>query len=175
MKESIPSKEYIDYICSLYGDIYDDRIEDCKPPAAGAERREAGSCWMPGQVADHKSLGAFQKELEEMGIKLSTSKIKKILVSGGCWTTERSREIGRLFGVLTKTAEDGGQGLSEQAAVKRIAAELVVSAVTVSVNLPYQSVVYKLEKRSKNAVRCEKWRKNGKGRCFDIGDGLDNK
>ena len=131
MKESIPSKEYIDYICSLYGDVYDDRIEDSKPPTAGAERREAGSDWVPGQVADHKSLGAFRKELEEMGIKLSTSKIKKILVSGGCWTTERSREIGRLFGVLTKTAE----------------------------------VVYKLEKRSKNAVRCERWRKNGKGRC----------
>ena len=98
-----------------------------------------------------------------MGIKLSTSKIKKILVSGGCWTTERSREIGRLYVVLTKTAEDGEQGLSEREAVKRIAAELGVSAVTVSVNLPYQSVVYKLEKRSKNAVKCERWRKNGKG------------
>ena len=82
-----------------------------------------------------------------MGIKLSSSKIEKILISGGCWTTERSREIGRLFGVLTKTAEDGGQGLSEQAAVKRITAELGVSAVTVSVNLPYQSVVYKMEKK----------------------------
>ena len=101
-----------------------------------------------------------------MGIKLSTSKIKKILVSGGCWTTERSREIGRLFGVLTKTAEDGGQGLSERAAVKRIAAELGVSAVTVSVNLPYQNVVYKLEKRSKNAVRCERWRKKAEEQCF---------
>ena len=64
---------------------------------------------------------------------------------------------------MTKTAEDGEQGLSEREAVKRIAAELGVSAVTVSVNLPYQSVVYKLEKRSKNAVKCERWRKNGKG------------
>ena len=60
---------------------------------------------------------------------------------------------------MTKTAEDGGQGLSEWVAVKRIAAELGVSAVTVSVNLTYQSVVYKLEQRSKNAVRCERWRK----------------
>lgn len=167
MKESIPSREYIEYICSLYGDIYDDRIEDCKPPTAGSERREAGSCWVPGQVADHKSLGAFRKELEEMGIKLSTSKIKKILVSGGCWTTKRSREIGRMFGVLTKTEKDGGLGLSERAAVKRIAAELGVSAVTVSVNLPYQSVVYKLEKKSKNAVRCERWRKKAGEQCFD--------
>lgn len=57
-----------------------------------------------------------------------------------------------------------------RAAAKRIAAELGVSAVTVSVNLPYQSVVYKLEKRSKYAVRCERWRKNGKGWCFDMGD-----
>lgn len=105
MKEIAPSKEYIDCICRLYSDIYDDRIEDCKPPAAGSERREAESCWVPGKVADHKSLGAFQKELEEMGVKLSTSKIKKTFVSGGCWMTERSREIGRPFGVLTQTEE----------------------------------------------------------------------
>lgn len=31
-RELTPSKEYIDYICDLYGDFYDDRIEDCKPP-----------------------------------------------------------------------------------------------------------------------------------------------
>lgn len=158
MKETIPSKEYIEYICSLYGDVYDDRIEDCRPPAAGYEHREAGTDWVPGQVAGHKSLGAFRKELEEMGIKLSTSKIKKILVSGGCWTTERSREIGRMFNLLTKPTEDGSNGLSEQEAVKRIAAELEVSLVTVSVNLPYQNVVYKLEKRSKNAVRCLRYK-----------------
>ena len=35
MSKSDPTAEYIGYICSLYGDVYDDRLEDCKPPAAG--------------------------------------------------------------------------------------------------------------------------------------------
>lgn len=158
MKETVPSKEYIEYICSLYCDVYDDRNEDCRPPAAGDKLRAAGVDWVPGQVADHKSLGAFQKQLDELGIKLSTSKIRKILISGGCWSTERSREIKSLFDHMTKAIEDGGLGLSEQVAVKRIAADLKVSVVTVSVNLPYQNVVYKLEKRSKNAIRCSRYK-----------------
>lgn len=162
MKEMIPSKEFIEYICSLYGDIYDDRIEDSKPPVAGYKLREAGVDWAPGQLADHKSLGAFQKQLDEIGLKLSTSKLKKILITGGCWSTSRSREIKQLYDQLTRIEEDGGQGLSDQTAIKWIAAKLEVSTVTVSVNLPYQSVVYKLEKRSRNAVRCLRYKERKK-------------
>lgn len=40
---------------------------------------------------------------------------------------------------------EGGKGLKAGAAIRQIAAELSVSTVTVSVNLPYQNVVYKLE------------------------------
>jgi hypothetical protein len=40
--EKTPSWSYIEKICELYGDIYDDRIEDCHPPAAGNELRKAG-------------------------------------------------------------------------------------------------------------------------------------
>lgn len=61
------SKEYVDHICKLYGDIYDDRIEDCRPPAAGDESREAGDDWRPGCEAAHKSLSAFRDELMAMG------------------------------------------------------------------------------------------------------------
>ena len=42
MNKQEPSKEYIEYICALYGDIYDDRIEDCRPPAAGNDFRDPG-------------------------------------------------------------------------------------------------------------------------------------
>ena len=57
-------------------------------------RRGAGSGedWAPGQRAEHKSLSAFQQELQEKGISLFISKIKKILITGGCWTTARSSE-----------------------------------------------------------------------------------
>lgn len=162
MNRQEPSKEYIEYICDLYGDIYDDRIEDCKPPAAGDDFRDPGDDWRPGQKADHKSLIAFQRELKAMGISLSSSKIRKILITGGCWTTERSREITDLFDLYTSSKDDGGCGLSEDLAVKKIAAELEVSLVTVNVNLPYRNVVYNLENRSKNAVRCARYKERKK-------------
>ena len=161
-REQAPSKKYIDYICDLYGDSYDDRLEDCRPPAAGDELRDPGEDWKPGQVADHKSLGVFQKELKDKGIELSSSKIRKILITGGCWTTERSREVAELFYYYTASKEDGGKGLAGDAAVKQIAKDLRVSIVTVSVNLPYQNVVYKLEKRSSNARRCARYKERKK-------------
>lgn len=162
MRESIPSREYINYICDLYDDYYDDRIEDCRPPAAGGDIRNPGEDWIPGQEADHKSLNAFRKELMDLGIKISSSKIRKILITGGCWTTERSREIAELFEYYTSSVDEGGKGLSGDVAVKKIAEKLEVSIVTVSVNLPYQNVVYKLENRSSNAKRCAKYKERRK-------------
>ena len=50
-----PSQEYIDFICSLYGSSYDDRIENTSPPTAGDTPRDPGADWMPGAVASHKS------------------------------------------------------------------------------------------------------------------------
>ena len=161
-KEKNPSWEYIEYICDLYGDVYDDRIEDCKPPAAGLEFRAPGEDWIPGQEANHKSLNAFAKELEEIGIKLSTSKIKKILITGECWSTERSRQVAVLFHSYTKPMSEGGRGLNASDAIKKIASDLGVSNVTVSVNLPYQDVVYNLERRSSNAIRCARYKKRKK-------------
>ncbi len=168
MKEQAPSWEYIKQICDLYGDVYDDRIEDCKPPAAGEDIRDPGEDWMPGQEADHKSLNAFQKELMDMGIKISTSKIRKILITGGCWTTERSREIAELFAYFTTSMNEGGKGLSGGAAVKKIAETLEVSIVTVSVNLPYQNVVYNLENRSSNAKRCARYKERRKQKQSEL-------
>lgn len=158
MSNKEPSEEYIEYICNLYGDIYDDRIEDSKPPAAGDDFRVPGKDWMPGEMAAHKSLAVFKQELQDQGINLSTSKIRKILITGGCWSTERSRQIADLFDHYTSSKADGGYELSGSQASKRIADELDVSLVTVNVNLPYQNVVYKLEKRSKNAVRCARYK-----------------
>jgi len=161
-KEKNPSWEYIEYICDLYGDVYDDRIEDSRPPAAGDEFREPGEDWIPGQEANHKSLNVFSKELDNMGIKLSTSKIRKILITGGCWSTERSRQIDELFQNYTKPVSEGGKGMDASEAVKKIANDLDVSTVTVSVNLPYQDVVYNLEDRSSNAIRCARYKERKK-------------
>ncbi len=83
-----PTAEYVAYICTLYGDTYDDREEDSRP---------GGEDWIPGVKANHSSLAVFKKELEEQGISLSTAKIRKILITGGCWSTGRSREVQELY------------------------------------------------------------------------------
>ena len=147
--------------------VYDDRLEDCKPPAAGDVIQPPGKDWVPGQVANHKSITAFQRELSDKGIEISSSKIRKILITGGCWSTERSREIGLLFDKYTKHVSDYGLGLNSDQAIVKIAEELGVSIVTVSVNLPYQSVVYNLENKSSNAKRCAKYRE-GKSKGYSL-------
>lgn len=66
------SEKFITRICTLYGDAYDDRIEDSHP---------GGADWKPGEQEAHTSLAAFKKELAEgYGIELSTVKIRKILI-----------------------------------------------------------------------------------------------
>lgn len=137
-----PSTDYINYICALYGSSYDDRVEDTKP---------GGADWIPGMQADHKSLAAFQKELEGQGTRLSRSKLQKILITGGRWTTERSRKVQELYAKYRKR-------MKPEDAVKRIAAELEISTVSVNINLPYEKVVYDLENKSGNAKRIDRWR-----------------
>ena len=165
-----PSQDYIDFICSLYNSSYDDRIENTAPPTAGGEDRTPGEDWAPGMTANHKSLIAFQRELVEHGIKLSTSKIKKILITGGLWTTETTRTIQEMFGLYTRSAEDGGEGMDPAAAIKRIADELEISTVSVSVSLPYMDVVYNLPEPSANAKRCRRW-KERKAAAADVETG----
>lgn len=154
MKNSDPSAEYVKMICELYGNVYDDREEDSRP---------GGEDWVPGIPADHLSLSAFQKRLENMGIKLSRTKVQKILTTGGCWTTERSREVQEMYEQFTKAKKDGGHGLTPKAAVVRIADELEISTVSVNINLPYGKVVYDLKEKSSNARRIERHRAKKKG------------
>ncbi|MCI6637573.1 MAG: hypothetical protein MSH32_04650, partial [Lachnospiraceae bacterium] len=97
-----PSQDFINMICDIYADSYDDREEDSSP---------GGVDWIPGEKANHTSLAAFKKELEGYGYNLSTAKIRKILITGGCWTTERSREAAELYqkyGTVAKVAKELG-------------------------------------------------------------------
>lgn len=149
-QKDIPGMEYVAMICYLYGDRYDDREEDSKIN---------GLNWEPGVKASHKSMASFQKELEEIhGIHLSRTKLQKILITGGCWSTERSREIQWLYEEYTTGTEEGGKRLSAEEAVRAIAKHLGISTVSVTINLPYGKVVYGLENKSDNARRIDKWR-----------------
>ena len=141
--KSNPSRDYVDMICRLYGDVYDDREEDS---------RFGGENWVPGIKALHRSLNSFQKDLEKKyGVKLSRTKLQKILITGGCWTTERSREIQDMY-------EKYRLKMTSKEAVKKIAQELEISTVSVHINLPYEKVVYDLEEKSSNARRIARHR-----------------
>ena len=137
-----PSMEYIRWICSLYKDRYDDREEDSRP---------GGESWIPGQKALHTSLEAFQQELRDLhGIELSTAKIRKILITGGLWTTERSRDVAELY--------------ARYGSVSRVAEELGTSTGLVVTYLPYRRTVYDLDEKSGNARRIDRWRERRKTR-----------
>lgn len=130
-----PSAEFINEICSLYNDVYDDREENSRP---------GGEDWEPGVKANHESLGAFKKRLEEYGYEMSSAKIRKILISGECWTTERSREVAMMY--------------KKYGSITRVAEELGVSEALVTMYLPYEKAVYDLEDKSGAARRTQRWR-----------------
>ena len=147
-----PSGEFIELICREYGDEYNDEIEDSAP---------GGLDWAPGKKARHTSLAAFQKALAGKGIRLSTGKIRKILITGGLWSTERSREVGAMYEGLTAPKPDG-KGLTAAEARRRIAAELGLSPGMITMMLPYDRVVYDVPGKSSNAVRCDRSREKRK-------------
>lgn len=148
-----PSQDFIDLICRLYGDCYNDEEEDSAP---------GGLDWFPGKKAQHKSLAAFQRELEEQGIRLSTGKIRKILITGSLWSTESSREVGMMYEEFTTPVAEGGPGLSPGAARKRIAEETGYSSGMVTMLLPYDRVVYGVPGKTSNAARCDRARRKRK-------------
>lgn len=129
-----PSAELIEKICALYDDSYDDREEDSRP---------GGDDWIPGKKSDHTSLIAFKRVLEnEYSIKFSTAKIRKILITGGCWSTERSREVAELY--------------EKYGSISMVAKEIGMTTELVTMYLPYKKVVYDLEEKSGNAKRIER-------------------
>ena len=153
------SGAFIQEICALYGDCYDDRLEDSRPTITRRKNGQAGAYLRSEMLSGHKSLVMFQKELaDKYNICLSTTKIRKILISGGCWTTERSREVQALYDDLTQSQTE----IDPETVIGLISQKLGISKVAVNINLPYINGVYCLEERSKNAHRCARYREKKK-------------
>lgn len=140
------NKDFIDRICELYGGYYDDREEDSSI---------GGEDWRPGKQADHKSLLRFRDELDRCyGIKLSTSKIRKILITGGRYSTELSRSVALEMEKYSKPPFDK---LSAAEREKRVAERIGVKPAAVRTYMPYRRQVYN-ENPSENARRIKRWR-----------------
>ena len=67
-----------------------------------------------------------------------------------------------MFDQLTDP-ENNSEAMSEDEAVLEISRQLDVSTVTVIINLPYRKCVNRLEEKTKNAVRCDRYRRKKKG------------
>lgn len=140
-KRSEITADFIDRICELYNDCYDDAEEDSSI---------GGSDWKPGKLANHKSLASFKAELEESGIYLSTGKIRKILITGGRYSTTLSRSI-------DEELENYAYITSDKERIAKVAEKLSLSPKTVSMYMPYTRQVYN-ESPSQNAQSVKKWR-----------------
>ena len=97
---------------------------------------------------------------EEMLVRYGFSKIRKILISGGCWSTERSREVQALYLTLMQSEPD----INPDQIVTVISKMLGISKPAVVVNLPYINGINRLETISKNAARCARYREKKKSR-----------
>lgn len=128
--------ELIDKVCELYNDTYDDRKEDSSL---------GGQNWLPGRPAGHKSLAMFKAELNKKGFHLSTGKIRKILITGGLYSTSTSRAVAEEYEAC------GGD-------VKKVAEKLHMKANTVYIYLPYSRTAYNLDNKTSNAKRIKRWR-----------------
>ena len=91
-----------------------------------------------------KSIRAVAKEME-----MSPMKVRKILITGGVYSTELSTEIGELY-------RDGKT-------VSEIAELLNTSNANVNSYLPYERIVYNMEEKSAEADRQQKYRDRKKG------------
>jgi predicted transcriptional regulator len=80
--------------------------------------------------------------------EMSTTKVRKILITEGLWESDRSREI--------RTLSDAGKSSQE------IAEELHISRAMVQNYLPYEKGLYDEEEKSETAIRSEKYRERNR-------------
>jgi predicted transcriptional regulator len=80
--------------------------------------------------------------------EISTTKVRKILITEGLWSSDRSIEIGEL--------SDQGKSSSD------IAEELGISRAMVQNYLPYEKGLYDEPRRSDTAIRSEKYRERNR-------------
>ena len=110
----------------------------------GESVSEAISKELIEEIGDEYLRGASVKELC-LNYRFSKRKVIKILVSAGVYSTDRSREINRLY--------EAGRSQQE------IADLLNVSLQAVNTYLPYEGAIYNMEESSKEAKYQKEYRK----------------
>ena len=133
--------QLVKQICSYFGRIFDDF--ELERHAALRGHRPGDEKWLEIMEDDP----TIKETAEEFGI--SPMKVRKLLITGGCYDTELYREI--------KSLSD--RGLT----VEQIAEKVNKKPVTIRSYLPYERVIYNLEERSVNADKLQRFKKRWGG------------
>ena len=125
-------------VCSYFGRIYDDREEERAQSLRGLQRDRDKEKWRAIMRSDptiNETAEAFE---------LPAGKIRKLLIAGGMYNTALFRQINSLVAEGRSVAE---------------VAEIVGRKVgTVKSYMDYEKVIYKLDEKSKNAVRIDRFK-----------------
>lgn len=133
--------DLIKQVCSYFGRVFDDEEQEKHRMLRG--HRSEDDAWkkiMCGKPTVNQTAENFH---------ITPQKVKKLLITGGCYDTS-------LFRTIRDMRE---QGMS----VEEIAEELGIRAVTVRSYLPYERVIYNLEERSVTADRLQRFKERHGG------------
>lgn len=131
--------------CSYFGSPFDDRTDDYSIFYAPH-----------GQEPEHVTLHQVADVM-----KISTVKVRKLLISGNYYSTERSREIQERYSELVEiyTSQGLNQPQAEKKAVLTICDEMKLGKASVYSYLPFKNTAYGIEEKSSTAIRQERYRK----------------
>ena len=126
----------IKQVCSYFGRVFDDEEQEKHRMLRG--HRPEDDTWkkiMRGKPTVNQTAEKFH---------ITPQKVKKLLITGGCYDTS-------LFRTIRDMRE---QGMS----VEEISQQLGIREVTVRSYLPYERVIYNLEERSVTADRLQRFK-----------------
>ena len=133
--------DLIKQVCSYFGRVFDDEEQEKHKKLRG--HRPEDDAWkkiMFGKPTVNQTAEKFH---------ITPQKVKKLLITGGCYDTS-------LFRTIRDMRE---QGMS----VEEISQQLGIRAVTVRSYLPYERVIYNLEERSVTADRLQRFKERHGG------------
>lgn len=133
--------ELVEKVCSFFGRVYDDFEEERHLALRG--HRPFDQKWEEIMMGDP----TINETAEEFGV--TPMKVRKLLITGGCYDTEMYREV--------KALRERGM------TVERIAEKMEKTPGTIRSYLPYERVIYNLEERSVNADRLQRFKQRWGG------------
>lgn len=133
--------ELMERVCTFFGRVFDDY--EAERHAALRGHRPGDEKWLE-IMEDYPTISETAEEFS-----VTPMKVRKLLITGGCYNTEMYREIVRLK----------AKGLS----VEQIAEKVNKKPVTVRSYLPYERVIYNLEERSVNADKLQRFKQKWGG------------